>query len=72
MIDSPNPAYKVHQIQNCFPFRVDSEMIGATAGRIYFREQNRLIVVTASDHTLRVLRDQLTKLLEEAEHDAVA
>ena len=44
-----NPEYAITEVVNMVPFAVDAERHGATAGRIYLREQNRLYVVTMSD-----------------------
>jgi hypothetical protein len=59
-VESPNPLYRVHEVENVIPFRAEAEMIGATAGRLYLREQNRLVAVTMS----RKLMLELGELLE--------
>jgi hypothetical protein len=64
LVRTSNPDYEVRHVVNVFPFRLYVEMIGDTAGRIYLREQDRLTVVTASDTSMRELRDALTAALE--------
>jgi hypothetical protein len=60
---SPNPDYRVDRVVNVFPHREAAEMLGATAGRVYFREQNTLYAVLLSDGAMRALAHALLAAL---------
>ena len=49
MLEAVNPEFRIDETVQIVPFALDIERSGATAGRIYLREQNRLYVVTMSD-----------------------
>jgi hypothetical protein len=63
LMEAQNPDYKIREVVNCIPFRTGAEMIGATAGRIYLREQNKIFAVTMSDWQMRNLYEELGKVL---------
>lgn len=64
MIDSPNPDYQVRHVENRIPFALEAALIGASAGRVYLREQNRLVAVTLSTHLMVELRDKIDAALK--------
>jgi hypothetical protein len=65
IVEAANPDYQVTTVHNVFPFKADADMIGASAGRIYLREQDTLTVITCSESQLRLLRDAIDRALEE-------
>lgn len=49
IFEAVNPAYTIDEVVNILPFGFAIERIGATAGRIYLRENKTMYAVTASD-----------------------
>jgi hypothetical protein len=68
LMAAKNPDYVVTEVVNVIPFRTEADMIGRTAGRLYFRGQNTIHAVTMSDTAMRELRDQITKALRRKEN----
>jgi len=60
---SPNPEYRVQQVVNLLPFQAEVEMIGLTAGRIYFRTVNKVYAMNMSDMSMERLRSKLDATL---------
>lgn len=64
LLDTANPEYQIEHIENVMPFKCGAELIGTTAGRLYFREQTRLVAVTASKSEMERLRAAIDAALE--------
>lgn len=63
LVAAMNPDYQVERIRSYAPFDTAAELIGATAGRVYFRLQNEVVSVALSDRAMMVLADQIHRAL---------
>lgn len=67
LCEAANPDYKVTEIENVLPFEVAAEIIGASAGRLYLRERNKVTAVTTSIVGLLEIIDAIQKAIEKGE-----
>lgn len=62
LLASPNPEYQA-TVVNLLPFDERVEMIGKTAGRIYFRTTNKVYALNMSDMSMQRLHCMLGEAL---------